>query len=81
VGILVKVVVVSFNGFKVVFGNFAASVFLGGLVAKIGFEFAIAKIETVDKETQVRSERKDSFISIFVFVGQFLNNGENILVK
>ncbi len=77
----VDVLVINLDGLEVIADNFTAPVLAGTLAGVVGFEFAVAQVNAVDKETQVGAEGKDLFALEGVFVGEFLHHRENVLVE
>ncbi len=79
--VAVNVAMIGADGVEIVFDDFAAAIFARALVGVVGLEFAVAQVHAVDEQGNVRAEGEDLLIEEAVFVGQFLHDGENILVK
>lgn len=46
-----------------------------------GLKRSLAEVNAINKQANIRTEGKDLFGLIVVFVGQFLNDGKDILFK
>lgn len=80
-GVGVHIRVIGFHRLEIILDDLATAILAGVLVGVVGFQLAVAQINTVNEEGQIRPEGIEQLVLTAVFVGQFLHHRKNVLLE